>query len=73
MGLLFGSASDGSFAQAALVEVLKTMSARVVQGAIANIPGARVKFDAAGKLKDVGTSDELRSVIHALAARSVKV
>lgn len=75
VGLILGSASDGSFAQMALIEVLKTMSARVDPNAVVTLPGAQVKFDANGSLKDQHVKAKLQSMLEALitfAERRVK-
>jgi chromate reductase len=42
VGLILGSTGDGSFARAALIEVLSTMSAKVIPEAVVSVAGARV-------------------------------
>ena len=67
VGLILGSATEGGFAQAALVEVLKTMSARVIHEAVINVPGARVRFDDEGRLIDPEAISKLRQFLSALS------
>ena len=68
VGLFFGSASAGSFAQAALIEVLRTMSTRVIEGAVLSVPGARVKVGPEGQVLDARLSLEIARAVAALAA-----
>ncbi|MBO9665523.1 MAG: NAD(P)H-dependent oxidoreductase [Bdellovibrio sp.] len=67
IGLLYGSASDASFAKEALLEVLTTMSARVVPAAIVSIAGARSKIAPDGRILDKSVEADLRHAIEALA------
>jgi chromate reductase, NAD(P)H dehydrogenase (quinone) len=64
--LVFGSAGDARFAQASLTEILRTMSARLVAGAVLNIPGIRGKIDRDGKVGDMQVIAQLRGVIEAI-------
>jgi chromate reductase, NAD(P)H dehydrogenase (quinone) len=66
VALVFGSAGDASFAQASLIETLRTMSARVVPGAVLNIPGVRRMIDKEGKIVDPRVINELRGAIDAV-------
>ena len=69
ISIFMGSASEGSFALEALIEVLTTMSAKVIHESIVCIPGLRTKFDSSGKLKDVKTKEILASALKALVAK----
>ncbi len=71
VGLLYGSASDASFAQESLIEILNTMSAKVVHNAIVNIPGVRTKISSEGKILDSSVTSELLRVIETIASASV--
>lgn len=44
-GIIIGSASEATFAREALVEVLKTMNARVVPELVTTVSGVRMKTD----------------------------
>jgi NAD(P)H-dependent FMN reductase len=66
VGVLFGSASDSSFARNALIEVLNTMSARVIPEAVISIPGVRVKFGVDGKLLDEQLARDILCAVRAL-------
>jgi chromate reductase, NAD(P)H dehydrogenase (quinone) len=65
VGLIFGSAGDARFAQASLTEILRTMSARLVAGAVLNIPGIRGKIED-GKVVDTQVIAQLCGVIEAI-------
>jgi NAD(P)H-dependent FMN reductase len=65
VALVFGSAGDARFAQASLTEILRTMSARLVAGAVLNIPGIRGKIED-GKVVDTQVLAQLRGVIEAI-------
>jgi chromate reductase, NAD(P)H dehydrogenase (quinone) len=67
VGLVFGSAGDARFAQASLTEILRTMSARLVAGAVLNIPGVRAKIED-GKVVDTQVIAQLRGVIEAIVS-----
>ena len=67
VGLIFGSAGDATFAQASLIEILRTMSARVVPGAILNISGIQGKLDKHTRVVDSQVTTQLCSVIEALS------
>ena len=66
VGVAMGSASSGTFAETALIEVLKTMSARLPNGAIMSIPGSRVQFDRSGQPRDTQVLQALKSLVIAL-------
>jgi NAD(P)H-dependent FMN reductase len=55
VALFSGSATEGSFAITALIEVLKTMSSNVVAEAIVSIPGVRTKISPIGEVTDPTT------------------
>jgi NAD(P)H-dependent FMN reductase len=61
IGIISGSAGSGSYAQAALIEVLNTMSAKVIPGAVISISSVRAK------LMDHETEEAVRNVVLALA------
>src|SRR5262249_51472081 len=61
------SASDGAFALRALVEVLRTMSARVPDACILSIPGIRAKVGPGGVLRDAALAETLRVLLDRLA------
>lgn len=44
-GIILGSASEGSFARDGLIEVLKTMNARVIPELVKTVSGVRMKTD----------------------------
>jgi chromate reductase, NAD(P)H dehydrogenase (quinone) len=52
VGLFFGSAGDPRFARESLIEILNTMSVRIVPGAVVNIPGVRTKIGEKGDIFD---------------------
>jgi NAD(P)H-dependent FMN reductase len=66
VGLVYGSATDGSHARASLLEVLKTMSAKLDDAAIASIPGVRTKVGPNGEVRDPATVQELLRVLNSL-------
>jgi chromate reductase len=63
VGLFYCSASDATFAQQSLEEILRTMSARVVSEARINVPGAKSKITAEGKILDEAVAGELARVV----------
>lgn len=66
VGVICGSASEGSFALNSLIEILNTMSAKVVMEAVLSVPGVRSKFNERAELIDEPLKAALVSVIHAL-------
>lgn len=64
-GVIFGSASEGTFAKDALVEVLKTMSAKLVPETVVQISGAQAK------VYDFTLSDDLKSFLDNLMSQTV--
>jgi NAD(P)H-dependent FMN reductase len=67
VGVVSGSASEGGFAQRALLEVLRTMSAKIVPEAVITIAAVRSKLDPEGSLADDGAAAELKRAVAALA------
>ena len=68
VGLLYASATEASFSQDSLIEILTTMSARAIREAIISVPGARAKITPQGKISDVRTETDLLRAIEALIA-----
>lgn len=66
--LLNASPSGGEFAQAALLEILRTMSARVLVEASLVAPFVRKKLDPAGNVTDPEVARALGASLAALAA-----
>lgn len=64
-GIIFASTSEGNFAQKALVEVLKTMSANVVPGAVISIPGIHQK------IHDMTINEDLKKFLDNLLSQAV--
>lgn len=64
-GLIFGSTSESRYAQEALVEVLKTMNAKIVPGAVINIPGIRTKIE------DNSITEELKKFVDHMVSNTV--
>ena len=65
VGLISGSSSEGSFAQKALIEVLKTMSANVIPEAVMNITGVQVRVE------EASLKEELKTFVDQLLANTV--
>ncbi|WPU64534.1 NADPH-dependent FMN reductase [Peredibacter starrii] len=59
-GIILGSASEGNYARESLIEILKTMNAKVSSDLVMTLPGARTKND------DPNTWQELKSFIEGL-------
>lgn len=68
VGLIFGSAGDASFARASLIEILSTMSARVVPEAVLSVRGARTKVDPEGHVLDESLGRDLAMMAVALSS-----
>lgn len=66
VGLLYGSATEASFAHSSLIEILNTMSARLIPEAILSIPGARTKINSAGAITDPDISLKIAAALKAL-------
>jgi chromate reductase len=66
VGLIYGSATDASFAKESLIEILTTMSASVIPDAIVNVAGVRTKVTAEGVILDPATKNEILRGIQAL-------
>jgi chromate reductase len=67
VGLIYGSATEASHAHISLLEILKTMSARVVPNAIVSIQSVRTKIDREGRILDPQIEIELNGVLKALS------
>jgi NAD(P)H-dependent FMN reductase len=67
IGLIYGSATEASHAHVSLMEILRTMSARVMPKAIVSIQSVRTKIDREGRIIDPQIEIELSSVLKALA------
>ncbi len=72
IGLVYASTSEASFAQASLVEILTTMSARVVHDATLNVKASRTKISSSGIVKDVSLERELKKLVRNLVANISK-
>lgn len=66
IALIYASAGEASFAQQSLVEILKTMSAQIVEDATVNILGAKSKIAPDGHIKDAAIAKQLGSALKAL-------
>lgn len=67
VGLVYGSAGEASHARESLREILRTMSANLVDEATTSIAAARGKIAADGATSDDGIRAELARVLGALA------
>jgi chromate reductase, NAD(P)H dehydrogenase (quinone) len=65
---LFNASPTATFATAALVEILTTMSARVIAGASVTLPLGAKRLDAEGMAADPGIAAALRAGLAALRA-----
>ncbi len=65
MAVIFGSASEGNFAKDALVEVLKTVSARIMPETLVQISASQEKVD------DFNLSDDLKNLLDNLLSQTV--
>lgn len=65
VGVIFASASEGNFAQKALVEVLQTMSAKVQPETTIAIPGIRQK------IHDLTINEDLKKFLDNLISQAV--
>jgi hypothetical protein len=65
---LFNASPTATYAHAALVEILTTMSARVVAAATVTLPLGAKKLDTAGMIADGRIAATLRAGIAALVA-----
>ena len=64
-GLIFGSSSESLYAQESLVEVLKTMNAKIIPGAVINIPGIRPKIE------NNSITEELKTFVDHMVSNTV--
>ena len=68
---LFNASPNGTYAHAALVEILTTMSARVIAAATVTLPLGAKNLDTAGMIADRSTATALQAGIAALVGARV--
>jgi len=66
VGLIFGSSSESVYAESSLKEILKTMSANILEKAVLKISGIKGKFDANGKINNTDLENQLLIILEAL-------
>lgn len=71
IGLIYGSATEGSHAHQSLMEILKTMSAIVPDNGILSVPSVRTKIDSSGQVRDSKLRQDLQSMLQNLIKAAV--
>jgi len=70
VGLIYGSATEASHAHQSLLEILKTMSAKVIPEAVVSIQSARTKIDSSGRILNPQVEAELQKFLQTLSRYS---
>jgi chromate reductase len=70
IGLIFASSTDARYARESLIEILKTMSAKIMPETVINVPGIKASFDTNGNLSNPQVILQLQDFLKALASQS---